>query len=178
MEPWPKFDLREIELPATVRVPDGALQTNTARDGSRRGLLRRSTCTKPLAEQVATLNCIAGIIADELDKPLEECRLEGSYLTAAFDDGLLIEGNYRQRPGEHPESPVAAKNVSNVSSFMGREDAPLSPMHAWLRRHGTCSGCHRPLHPGLASCSPSQAPPQAAPRSPRRSEVRLGRMST
>ena len=26
------------------------------------------------------------------------------------------------------ESPVAAKNVSNVSSFMGREDAPLSPM--------------------------------------------------
>ena len=79
MEPWPKFDLREIELPATVRVPDGALQTNTARDGSRRGLLRRSTCTKPLAEQVATLNCIAGIIADELDKPLEECRLEGNY---------------------------------------------------------------------------------------------------
>ena len=79
MEPWPKFDLREIELPATVRVPDGALQTNTARDGSRRGLLRRSTCTKPLAEQVATLNCIAGIFADELDKPLEECRLEGNY---------------------------------------------------------------------------------------------------
>ena len=49
---------------------------------------------------------------------------------------------------------------------------------AWLRRGGTCSGCHRPLHPGLASCSPSQAPPQAAPRSPRRAEVRLGRMST
>ena len=49
---------------------------------------------------------------------------------------------------------------------------------AWLRRGGTCSGCHRPLHPGLASCSPSHAPPQAAPRSPRRAEVRLGRMST
>ena len=49
---------------------------------------------------------------------------------------------------------------------------------AWLRREGTCSGCHRPLHPGLASCSPSQAPPQAAPRSPWHSEVRLGRTST
>ena len=25
------------------------------------------------------------------------------------------------------KSPVASENVSNVSSFMGREDAPLSP---------------------------------------------------
>jgi len=62
--PWPRCELRSIDLPAGAGVPDGALQK---RDSDRRSLLMRSISENPLMAQVATLSELVSFICAELD---------------------------------------------------------------------------------------------------------------
>ena len=96
--PWPKLPLRELALPAGVRVPAGALQKS---DASAKALLMRSTSEKPLSEQVASLVQMATIISKELDTPVAEAA-SSSFLKICFDQELLMEGGYKHHAGEHP----------------------------------------------------------------------------
>ena len=94
--PWPRFELRSIELPtvrANMRVPDGALQ----KSNSARTLLMRSPCETRLVDQVATLSTILMKISVEIDGPPDEA----VYLQSCFDSGLL-HFNYKRFADHHP----------------------------------------------------------------------------
>ena len=94
--PWDRHELRSIELPTGVSVPEGALQKGR----SDRSLLMRSTCEVPLADQVTTLTTIAGFVAPQLDEG-------GPYLQACFDLGWLLESHHRLNPMRHPANLLA-----------------------------------------------------------------------
>ena len=88
--PWPRDELRTIELPKGAAVPDGALQKGR----SDRGLLMRSMCETPLVDQAATLATICGTISTELGTP-KDASADAPYLHACFDLGWLLEENRR-----------------------------------------------------------------------------------
>ena len=65
--------------------------------GDRSARLLCSRSTEPLAAQMAQLRESTGAVNFELQNEVTD-----GYLAACFDAGLLIEGGYRQRSGEHP----------------------------------------------------------------------------
>lgn len=89
--PWPRCDLRTLELPSVAKVPDGALQKGAAD----RGLLMSFETS--LAEQVDSLSSLASLISVQLDAPREDA----AYLQACFDRGLLLK-EYNRFVRMHP----------------------------------------------------------------------------